>query len=234
MAMKWPASCKIITQRYGNKSSRYVGGYHTGVDIGCKAGSPIYAAHDGKVVVAGWKGAYGNTVELAANDSFYTSYHHMSRIAARVGQNVSAGSVIGYIGSTGQSTGPHLHFEVRKGGKAVDPMPYLNGAAIPSGGGIVQAGITDDILGVSQAVAVYDTLKATAGVFEWLTDTKNWYRIGLVFAGAILVYLTLVGIAKGKVMSAVAGDTAKAVTGTAKKIGKKVSKGGSNPAGTGK
>lgn len=221
-SLTWPATCKVITQKFGNKSSRYVSGYHTGLDIGCKAGSPIYAAHDGTVIVAGYKGAYGNTVEIRANSTFVTSYHHMSRIAARVGQTVSAGTVIGYIGSTGQSTGPHLHFEVRIDGKAVDPQKYLNGAEIPAGG-VVQAGLTDNIPGVSEAKAVYDTLKASVAIFEWLTDTKNWYRIGMVFGGAVLLWLTIVGTARTKALGAVLGSTAK-------KIGKKVGGNASNTA----
>lgn len=227
--LKWPATCKVITQRFGNPSSRYVSGRHTGLDIGCMQGSPIYAAHDGKVVVAGYKGAYGNTVEISANSSFLTSYHHMSRIAARVGSNVSAGTVIGYIGSTGQSTGPHLHFEVRVNGKAVDPEKYLNGAEIPAGGA-VQAGLTDNIPGLSTVTAVYDTLKATAGVFGWLTDTKNWYRIGLALGGAFLLYISVISVLRSKALGAIAGDTAKAVATApkraAKSVGKKVNNGG--------
>lgn len=191
-------------------------------------GSPIYAAHDGKVVVAGYKGSYGNTVEIAANSTFLTSYHHMSRIAARVGQNVSAGTVIGYIGSTGMSTGPHLHFEVRINGKDVDPQKYLDGASIPSGGDVIQAGVTDNIPGLSTVTAVYDTLKATAGVFGWLTDTKNWYRIGLALGGAFMVYLAVISILRSKAMGLVAGDAAQAV----KSVGKKVKTNGSNQAGS--
>ncbi len=226
--LKWPASCKVITQRFGNPSPRYVSGRHTGLDIGCKTGSPIYAAHDGKVVVSGYKGAYGNTVEIKANSSFLTSYHHMSRIAARVGQNVSAGTVIGYIGSTGQSTGPHLHFEVRINGKAVDPEKYLNGAEIPAGGDVIQAGITDNIPGLSTVTAVYDTLKATAGVFGWLTDTKNWYRIGLALGGAFLMYVAVISLVRSKAIGAVMGDTAQ----TVKSVGKKVKSNGGNQAGS--
>jgi len=216
--LKWPASCKVITQGYGNKSSRYARGYHTGLDIGCTTGSPVYAAHDGTVIAAGYKGAYGNTVELKANSSFVTSYHHMSRIVARVGQNVSAGTVIGYIGSTGQSTGPHLHFEVRINGKDVDPQKYLNGAEIPAGGDVIQTGITDNIPGLSTVTAVYETLKATAGVFGWLTDTKNWYRIGLALGGAFLMYVAVISLVRSKAMTAIAGDTAQ----TIKAVGMKV------------
>jgi hypothetical protein len=211
--MKWPASCKTITQKFGNKSSRYVSGYHTGLDIGCLAGTPIYAATDGTVTFAGYNGPYGNEVRIEFNSALVTSYHHMSRIAANKGQSVSAGKIIGYIGSTGQSTGPHLHFEVRVNNKAVDPAPYLAGAALPDGSAS-QAGYGDSIPGLSEAKAVYDTLKASAAIFEWLTNTKNWLRVGMVLAGAVLIWLTVVGIGKSQV-GGLLGDSAQ-------KAGKKV------------
>lgn len=206
ITMKWPATCKTITQQYGNKSARYARGYHTGIDIGCRAGSPIYAAHDGTVILAGWAGAYGNTVEIRANDSLVTSYHHMSKVAVSKGANVSAGKIIGYIGSTGMSTGPHLHFEVRINGKDVNPNPYLSGAStidqISTGG--TQAGITD----------VFEFPGKMLDVFEWLSDTKNWYRIGMVIGGAILLLMTFVGVAKA---SALGKGAVKAVASVGKK-----------------
>lgn len=199
--MKWPATCKTISQRFGVKNSRYVNGYHTGLDIACAMGSPIYAAHDGKVVFAGWKGAYGNTVEISANDSLLTSYHHMSQVKATVGQNVSAGTVIGYIGSTGNSTGPHLHFEVRVKGKAVDPEPYLNGASvIPASNGTQVSSSVFEFPG--------EVLKA----FSTLADPITWDRIGMVLLGGILLLMTFVGLAKTK---ALAG----AALGAVKKVG---------------
>lgn len=202
IAMKWPATCKTITQRFGNPSSRYVGGFHTGLDIGCMAGSPIFAATDGLVVFAGWKGAYGNTVEIKANDTLTTSYHHMSQVKATVGANVSAGTVIGYIGSTGNSTGPHLHFEVRIKGKAVDPEPYLSGASTveQASADATQVGLMDFPSQINKA-------------FETLTDTTIWERVGLVLLGAILLLMAFLGIAKTKAL----GSTA---VGAIKKVGK--------------
>jgi hypothetical protein len=204
--VKWPATCKVITQQYGVKNSRYVRGYHTGLDIGCKAGSPIYAAHDGRVTFAGWKGAYGNTVEISANSSLMTSYHHMSQVKAIVGQNVSAGTVIGFIGSTGQSTGPHLHFEVRKDGKDVNPNPYLDGSAVIPVADGTQTGIGD----------VFSFPGQMLKVFETLTDTTIWLRIGMVILGAVLLLMTFVGMAKTKVLGK---SAASAVTGAVKKVG---------------
>lgn len=96
--------------------------FHAGIDFGAPWGSPIVAAADGIVVGAGWSGGYGRQVQVAHGTGIVTSYSHMSGIAASPGQPVRQGQVIGYIGSTGLSTGPHLHFEVRVNGRAVDPM----------------------------------------------------------------------------------------------------------------
>jgi murein DD-endopeptidase MepM/ murein hydrolase activator NlpD len=95
--------------------------FHRGIDIGAAYGAPIVAAADGKVVFAGWHGGHGNFVSLQHGSGMGTGYGHMSRIAVRDGQRVSQGQVIGYVGSTGLSTGPHLHYEVYKNGQAIDP-----------------------------------------------------------------------------------------------------------------
>lgn len=94
---------------------------HKGMDFGAGYGSPIYAALDGVVQLAGRAGGYGNVVKLSHGNGIQTGYGHMSRIAARAGQRVSRGQLIGYVGSTGMSTGPHLHFEVWKNGVSVNP-----------------------------------------------------------------------------------------------------------------
>jgi murein DD-endopeptidase MepM/ murein hydrolase activator NlpD len=95
---------------------------HTGIDFGAAWGSPIVAAADGQVVAAGWTGGYGRQVQVAHGGGIVTTYSHMSGIAASAGEPVRQGQVIGYVGSTGLSTGPHLHFEVRVNGRPVDPM----------------------------------------------------------------------------------------------------------------
>ena len=96
--------------------------FHDGVDLAASAGTPIVAAADGRVVGAGWHGGYGQQVEIAHSGGLETSYGHMSRIAAHIGQVVRKGEVIGWVGSTGLSTGPHLHFEVTRNGRPVNPM----------------------------------------------------------------------------------------------------------------
>jgi len=95
---------------------------HAGIDFGAAWGSPIVAAADGQVVAAGWSGGYGRQVRIAHSSGIVTTYSHMSGIAASPGELVRQGQVIGYVGSTGLSTGPHLHFEVRLAGQPVDPM----------------------------------------------------------------------------------------------------------------
>ena len=95
---------------------------HKGVDLAAPQGAPIVAAADGRVVAAGWNGGYGRQVAIAHPGGMRTTYGHMSRIAAAAGATVRRGQVIGYVGSTGLSTGPHLHFEVSKDGRLVNPM----------------------------------------------------------------------------------------------------------------
>ncbi|MBC7330523.1 peptidoglycan DD-metalloendopeptidase family protein [bacterium] len=98
---------------------------HTGIDISAHSGTPIKAAAGGEVVFAGWWGGYGNVVIIDHGGGISTLYAHCSAIYVKKGQSVSQGEVIAAVGSTGLSTGPHLHFEVRKNGKPVDPLGYL-------------------------------------------------------------------------------------------------------------
>jgi murein DD-endopeptidase MepM/ murein hydrolase activator NlpD len=121
----------------GRLSSRYGMRYHpilrrrklhTGDDIAAGYGSSIKAARGGTVLYSGWKKGYGNTVIVDHGGGVTTLYGHASKVGVRAGQPVRAGEYIGNVGSTGYSTGPHLHFEVRKNGKPVDPTPYLRKA----------------------------------------------------------------------------------------------------------
>lgn len=113
-----------ITSRFGHRTHpifRYTR-FHSGMDFGAPSGTPIVAAADGQVVGAGWNGGYGRQVVVAHGGGIATTYSHMSSFAAEPGMPVRQGQVIGYVGSSGLSTGPHLHFEVRVGGRAVDPL----------------------------------------------------------------------------------------------------------------
>jgi murein DD-endopeptidase MepM/ murein hydrolase activator NlpD len=96
--------------------------FHAGIDIGAGWGSPVVAAADGQIAAAGWAGGYGREVQIAHGGGLMSLYGHMSEIVASPGSFVHAGQVIGYIGSSGLSIGPHLHFEVRMGGQPVNPL----------------------------------------------------------------------------------------------------------------
>ena len=112
-----------ITSGFGMRRHPILGysRLHAGIDFGAAYGSPIYAVSDGTVSFAGWHGGHGTYVKLEHGGGFGTGYGHMSRIAVGPGSHVRAGQVIGYVGSTGLSTGPHLHYELYRGGVPVDP-----------------------------------------------------------------------------------------------------------------
>lgn len=110
-----------ITSRFGRRSR----GTHTGLDIATSTGTPIKAVADGTVIYAGYKGSYGRMVVIAHTDSVQTYYAHCSKLYVSVGQTVSQGETIAAVGSTGNSTGPHLHLEIRVNGVAKNPQNYL-------------------------------------------------------------------------------------------------------------
>ena len=116
----WPVAGPV-TSGFGWRWGRM----HEGIDISAGSGTPIHAAASGTVIHAGWMGGYGNLVAIAHSGSVSTAYAHQSSIAVSVGQAVSQGQTIGYVGCTGHCYGSHLHFEVRVNGSAVDPLGYL-------------------------------------------------------------------------------------------------------------
>ena len=124
----WPCpSCYTITSNYGYRYLELYGytRLHAGVDIGAQYGASVTAAASGSVTVATYSSSYGNYVMIYHADGSSTVYAHMSSLAVSAGQYVNQGDVIGYVGSTGNSTGPHLHFEVRINGSTVDPMQFF-------------------------------------------------------------------------------------------------------------
>ena len=125
-----PADIRMISSGFGYRSDPFNGGaaMHAGLDFRGNVGAPIHAAADGKVTFVGTKSGYGKVIEISHGNGMMTRYAHMSAWKARAGQVVSAGDMIGLIGSTGRSTGPHLHFEVRIHGRAVNPRPFLETA----------------------------------------------------------------------------------------------------------
>ncbi len=112
-----------ITSNFGSRRHPVLGyvRMHSGMDFGAGYGAPIYAVTDGIIAYAGRKGGYGNFVQINHGGGLATGYGHMSRIAAQPGQSVRRGQIIGYVGSTGLSTGPHLHYELYRGGRAINP-----------------------------------------------------------------------------------------------------------------
>jgi murein DD-endopeptidase MepM/ murein hydrolase activator NlpD len=125
-----PATRSSISSGFGYRRDPFNGhgAMHAGLDFRAGYGSPIHAAADGVVSFVGRKSGYGNVVEITHGNGLLTRYAHMSAFRSRLGQQVSAGNVIGLIGSTGRSTGPHLHFEVRINNRAVNPRPFLEAA----------------------------------------------------------------------------------------------------------
>jgi murein DD-endopeptidase MepM/ murein hydrolase activator NlpD len=99
--------------------------FHTGIDIVAYYGAPIRAAADGTVESAGWDGGYGRCIQIYHRDGIESIYGHLSGFKVMAGDKVKKGQVIGYEGSSGEATGPHLHFEIRVNGTAVDPLSYL-------------------------------------------------------------------------------------------------------------
>ena len=114
----------IITSRFGNRESIRTRG-HTGIDIAAPAGTPIKATADGKITFSGYSGGYGYVVKISHGNGIQTYYGHCSKLYVSTGEKVKAGDVIAAVGSTGNSTGNHLHFEVRVNGQEVNPQKYL-------------------------------------------------------------------------------------------------------------
>ena len=122
----WPADGPL-TSNFGYRRHPITGGVrlHAGLDIGADYGQPIWASNAGEVIFAGWNGGYGNCVMIDHYDGVVTLYGHQSEIAVSEGETVGRGTLIGYVGSTGASTGPHLHFETRVNGNPSDPLDFL-------------------------------------------------------------------------------------------------------------
>ena len=122
-AMRLPVAASVSSS-FGMRSHPILGShrFHKGVDLRAAFGTPIRASADGRVAAAGWNGGYGREVRLDHGQGLQSLYAHMSRLAASPGQRVHAGEIIGYVGSSGLSTGPHLHYEVLKDGRPVNPL----------------------------------------------------------------------------------------------------------------
>ena len=136
---RMPLDGLTLTSGYGMRNHPVLGGrrQHNGVDLAAPTGTPVYATADGRVGMAQWYSSYGNYVQIEHGGALQTRYAHLSSYTVAPGDMVRKGDLIGYVGSTGRSTGPHLHYEVRVAGEAVDPTPYMTPqyAAIDRGEG---------------------------------------------------------------------------------------------------
>jgi len=139
-SMLWPVAAPI-TSGFGFRLHPILrfARMHRGIDFGANSGSPIVAAADGQVSAAGWAGGYGRQVRIAHAGGIATSYSHMSQIVAEPGSYVRQGQLIGYVGSSGLSTGPHLHYEVYRGGAAVNPLSVRFAGTTVADAGVANA-----------------------------------------------------------------------------------------------
>ena len=124
---RMPLEGAQLTSGFGMRNHPVLGGrrQHAGIDLAAPTGTPVYATADGVVSRADWYSSYGLYISVEHGASMQTRYAHLSRLAVAAGDNVKKGDLIGYVGSTGRSTGPHLHYEVRVDGLAVNPIPYM-------------------------------------------------------------------------------------------------------------
>lgn len=122
-----PLAVARMSSDYGMREHPVLGGRraHQGVDLAAASGTPVYATADGVVDTAEYSSSYGNLIKVDHGAQLETRFAHLSRMVVGAGQKVRKGDLIGYVGSTGRSTGPHLHYEVRVSGQAVNPMPYM-------------------------------------------------------------------------------------------------------------
>jgi type II secretory pathway pseudopilin PulG len=123
----WPTDSRKISSPFGVRKDPFTRRtrFHSGIDISGQTGDPVYATADGTVTFTGWDKARGNHIILSHGNGIQTKYEHLSKITAETGSRVRKGDVIGLMGSTGRSTGPHLHYEVVVKNEQVDPLPYL-------------------------------------------------------------------------------------------------------------
>jgi murein DD-endopeptidase MepM/ murein hydrolase activator NlpD len=125
---RFPLPRGVITSGFGPRTDPFTGHavtFHTGIDIGAPFGTDVYAARSGRVESTGYSDVYGNFILVVHDKNWETLYGHLSKILAVKGQAVKSGDMIGLVGSTGMSTGPHLHFEIRRRGVATDPAPLM-------------------------------------------------------------------------------------------------------------
>lgn len=123
----WPLTSGWLSSNFGNRRDPLTGeaDFHAGLDISAGRGTPVYATADGTVQLSGFSGNYGNCVEVTHGYGIATRYGHLSRYVVRLGQQIKRGNIIGYVGATGRTTGPHLHYEILLNGRPINPLKFL-------------------------------------------------------------------------------------------------------------
>lgn len=123
----WPLTSGWLTSNYGSRRDPLTGeaDFHAGLDISADRGTPVHATGDGVVELSTYNGDYGNCIEVSHGYGIVTRYGHLSRYAVRAGQKIKRGDVIGYVGATGRTTGPHLHYEILINGQPINPRKFL-------------------------------------------------------------------------------------------------------------
>lgn len=165
---------------------------HAGVDLAVGQGTPIHAAALGTVTKAEWYDGYGNYVSINHGGGISTAYGHMMQLpSVKAGQQVMQGQTIGYVGMTGDASGPHLHFEVRINGGPVDPWPYINGKAVPSGGA-ASPSVVDAV-----SIPGADALGSAEKFAAIITDRNTAVRVTMFLAGSFLLLMGLVMLGFG-------------------------------------
>jgi len=202
----------FVTSPFGMRGGKL----HAGMDIAAPIGAVIVAAADGIVEVAAWNGGYGNYVrinhgKLGAGGVLTTAYGHMSKIECSVGQRVTGGQLIGRVGSTGDSTGPHCHFEVRVNGNPTNPAPWLSGAQT--------AVISTAALDVNPAGVLTDTAGALSDIATFIKmgmSGELWIRLIMIAGGFLFIlFAVLALIGKSKADTAIKFVSSKAGSVTA-------------------
>src|SRR5262249_42472210 len=130
LALAWPLAPVIVTSPFGYRRDPILGRtsvrFHAGVDLGGSPGDLVHAAGSGRVLSSGWLGGHGRAIIIQHPGGYQTVYAHLRQILIPMGSEVDAGSPIGFVGNSGRSTGPHLHFEVRHGGVPLDPLDVID------------------------------------------------------------------------------------------------------------
>lgn len=170
-----------LTAEFGKPGSLWESGYHTGQDFAAPTGTPVVASAGGLVTFAGTSGKYGNRVEITHANGYITTYSHLDRISVNRFQPVSQGTQVGTVGTTGNTTGAHLHFEMKIGGKFVDPMKYM-GASVPD------KPITGIPIGPPEN---------GGGGLSSITAGSTWLRVGYFLGGGVLLLLGFLAVRKG-------------------------------------